>query len=99
MTKMARNPTVGVFLTLAGVVAFGGSFGCTGVGRGPAVPKDLQDRAIVACMPNVRTWGDYVTPEFRGIVAEALRRKQARWAAEGHAERPPPAAVLAISGG
>jgi len=50
-------------------------------------------------MPTIRTWGDYVSPEFRGGVAEALRRKQAHWAATGNAEHPPPGAVLAISGG
>jgi len=50
-------------------------------------------------MPNVRTWGDYVTPEFRGSVAEALKRKQARWAASGNSQLPPIGSLLAISGG
>ncbi len=96
---MNRNRTAWVCLALAGLVACGGNPGCAGVGRGPAVPKDLQDRAIIAGMPNIRTWGDFVTPEFRGSIAEALRRKQAHWAATGNAERPPPGAALAISGG
>lgn len=77
----------------------GGSFGCAGPRRGPAVPKDLQDRATVVGMPNVRTWGDYVTPEFRVGVVEALHRRQARWNAGGQAAQPPPATALAISGG
>jgi len=86
-------------LALAGLLACGGNLGCSGVRRGPAVPKDLQDRAILAGMPNVRTWGDYVTPEFRGSVAEALKRKQARWAASGNSQLPPIGSLLAISGG
>jgi hypothetical protein len=50
-------------------------------------------------MPNIRTWGDHVQPEFRVRVLEALNRKQARWAAEGIADNPPAGMALAISGG
>jgi len=96
---MIRNAKASLCLALAGLVACGGNLGCAGVSRGPAVPKDLQNRAIVAGMPNVRTWGDFITPEFRGSVVEALHRKQARWAATGNAEHPPPGSALAISGG
>jgi predicted acylesterase/phospholipase RssA len=84
---------------VAGTIACVTNFGCSGVHRGPAVPKDLQDHAVVAGMPNIRTWGDYVTPEFRGTIVEALRRRQAHWAATGQADHPPAGAVLAISGG
>lgn len=67
----ARRPCA--CLALTGLLALTGGFGCSSVGRGPAVPKDLQDRAVVAGMPGVRTWGDRVSPEFHGSVAQALQ--------------------------
>lgn len=76
-------------LTLAARLRCAEGFGCAGGGRGPAVPKDLQDRAVAAGMPNIRSWGDYVTPEFRDSAVEALHRKQAHWVATGKAEHPP----------
>jgi hypothetical protein len=81
------------------VFFFGANLGCAGLRRGPAVPKDLQDRAIVPGLPDVRTWGDYVSPAFRDNVFAALQRKRAHWVATGHAEHPPAGTGLAVSGG
>lgn len=97
---MSRVRTHTVPLVLfAGLLSCAVNSGCTGIGRGPAVPRDLQDRAAVAGMTNIRTWGDTVTPEFRESVAESLQRRQAVWAQSGQGERPPVGSVLAISGG
>lgn len=73
--------------------------GCIGVRRFPAVPADLQERAVIPGMPTIRTWGDNWNPEFQHNVVEALRREQAHLAATGHTGPMPAASVLAISGG
>ncbi len=96
---MLRNQGVWLSSCLVGLAVCSGGTGCAGVGRGPAVPRDLQDRAAIPGMPNIRTWGDYVSPEFRDTIVEALRRRQAQWAASGIVDHPPPSAALAISGG
>ena len=96
---MTRNRRAWLCLSLAGIAALGGNTGCSGVGRGPAVPKELQDRAVVHGMANVRTWGDQVSPEVRETLVGSLRKRQAQLASTGHAEQPPSSAALAISGG
>lgn len=90
-----RRTTVPALLLATLVTAVGS--GCAGIHRGPAVPRDLQDQAAVAGMPTIRTWGDYVTPQFQQTVARSLERRLDRWAASG--AKPPAGAVLAISGG
>lgn len=94
-----RNRHAWTLLALAGFVYGSGILGCAGLRRGPAVPMELQDKAVVAGMPVIRTWGDTVSPEFVDSLQELRRRKLARWAASGAAGQPPPAALLAISGG
>lgn len=73
--------------------------GCASLHRGPAVPMGLEDRAMVAGMPVVRTWGDEIAPAFQETVTQSRQRKQAHWAATGISENPPPGTALAISGG
>ena len=96
---MTGNRTTWAGLALAGLTACSANVGCAGPGRGPAVPRELQDRAIVAGMPDIRTWGDSISPAFRANVLEALQRKRADWAAAGNAEHPPAGTGLAVSGG
>lgn len=97
---MRRELRTWACVAFMGLTICSAGAGCAGLRRGPAVPKDLQDQAIVAGLPGIRTWGDMVSPEFRDKLAvEVLHRKQALWAATGRADHPPAGSMLAISGG
>lgn len=97
---MVCNQRHWVCVALAGLLAFGAIPGCAGVVRRPAVPKDLQDQAMVPGMPGIRTWGDVINKEwYETLTVEVLGRKQAFWAAQGVAGQPPAGHLLAISGG
>lgn len=74
--------------------------GCAGPTRQPAVPRELQDRAVVAGMtPAVRTWGMSLNPDFERELFESIQREQACRAKSGQTGPLPPADFLAISGG
>jgi len=82
------------------IVVCGLAAGCATPQRAPAVPRELQDRAIVPGMsPAIRTWGYALSPEFLESVMKASQREQTHLAAIGHTGPLPPAVYLAISGG
>jgi hypothetical protein len=89
---------VGGVLGVVAAVMFALS-GCS-PSRGPAVPVDLQDRAVVPGLtPAARTWGAAINPEFEAAIVESVRRERAALAAEGFHGPLPPADYLALSGG
>ncbi len=68
--------------------------------RGPAVPHELQDRALVpGFTPAARTWAAELNPDFYAAVIDSVARERADLAAQGHTGPLPPANFLAISGG
>lgn len=72
--------------------------GC--VTRPPAVPRALQDQAVIPGMtPAVRTWGWGLNPDFEHELLECARRELAYRAGRGETGPLPPADFLAISGG
>ena len=74
--------------------------GCSAPRRGPAVPREIQDRAVVAGMtPVIRTWGSGVNPDFRDDLIESIKREKAHLDQSGHTGPIPRADYLAISGG
>jgi predicted acylesterase/phospholipase RssA len=74
--------------------------GCAAPRRGPAVPRELQDHAVVSGMTQAaRTWGAEVNAEFEQELLRTARREQAHLNAGGHSGPMPPAIYLAISGG
>lgn len=74
--------------------------GCGGPVRGPAVPAEIQDRAVIPGLsPAARTWGSVLNPEFEHELMESVRREQAERTAAGQSGPLPPAEFLAISGG
>lgn len=74
--------------------------GCAGPRRGPAVPRELQDKAVIPGLTQAaRTWGAELNPEFEQELMGTTRREQAQLAERGHTGPLPPAVYLAISGG
>lgn len=74
--------------------------GCGGPARGPAVPAELQDRAVVeGFSPAIRSWGATPNPEFLEELHQSIDREKAHRAASGLSGPLPPAEFLAISGG
>lgn len=74
--------------------------GCSGVKRGPAVPRELQEKAVIAGMPaGIRTWGASMNPAFQEELTQSIARERAHLARSGHIGPLPPAEFLAISGG
>jgi predicted acylesterase/phospholipase RssA len=72
--------------------------GCSAPKRLAAVPSELQDKANIQGMPDVRYWsGD--SDEFLHDGIESFRREQAFLAKSGHKGPLPVAEFLAISGG
>jgi predicted acylesterase/phospholipase RssA len=70
------------------------------VTRPPAVPRALQDQAVIPGMtPAVRTWGWGLNPDFEHELLECARRELAYRAGRGETGPLPPADFLAISGG
>ena len=71
---------------------------CSAPKRMEAVPSELQDKANITGMPDVRYWtGD--SDEFFRDGIESFRREQAFLAKSGHKGPLPAAEFLAISGG
>jgi len=74
--------------------------GCAAPRRGPAVPYELQDRAIIPGMSaRMRTWGSDLNPEFYAAMIDSVHREQAALAKAGHTGPMPRAEFLALSGG
>lgn len=75
------------------------SQGCSAPKRLEAVPPNLQDKAVIPRMPDVRYWADKDTADFIHDCVEALHREQAYLAKSGYKGPLPVAEYLAISGG
>lgn len=73
--------------------------GCSAPPRLPAVPMELEDRAVVLGNPALRTWADEVNPEFRAELIEAARRMGERTGATPGSGAANPTYFLALSGG
>lgn len=72
--------------------------GC-GLPRGPAVPFELQDQAVVPHLTRAaRTWGTELNPEFEAAMLDSVRRERIALGLEDGGPLPP-AAYLALSGG
>jgi predicted acylesterase/phospholipase RssA len=69
---------------------------CASPLRGPAVPRELADRATVLNMPAVRTWGNALSEPFKEEMFRAVRRELEQ---RRQGDPLPPAYYLAISGG
>ena len=97
---LSQYQRIWVALAVCVLGAFAASIGCTTPRRGPAVPRELQDDAVVPGMTHAaRTWGSGVNPEFEQELLDALRREQADLTARGHTGPVPTAVYLAVSGG
>ena len=83
-------------LTLVFALALGS---CAAPLRGPAVPRELADRAIVLNMPAVRTWGNALSEPFKEELFRAGKREFDLRRQAGQTDPLPPACYLAISGG
>jgi hypothetical protein len=76
------------------------SAGCGDVRVRHPVPQDLADRAQVPNMPpNIRTWGDAMSPEFLAGIAQSRQQTLAYYQAHAQEPRPTTIDILAISGG
>jgi hypothetical protein len=73
--------------------------GCAAPKRLEAVPSNLQYKAIIPGMPDVRYWAGADPSDFLRDGLEALQREQAFLAKSGHKGPLPVAEFLAISGG
>jgi hypothetical protein len=73
---------------------------CGPLERFDAVPVELEGKAVVQDLPNIRFWADSEDVEhMRKAGLEMVRREQAYLAQTGHQGPLPPAEFLAISGG
>lgn len=75
---------------------------CGPLTRYDAVPVEVAPRAAIPNMRDIRYWGDGDPAQLDAMAAAgnaALQREIAYLAASGHQGAPPPAHVLAISGG
>ncbi|HMA15461.1 MAG TPA: patatin-like phospholipase family protein, partial [Kiloniellaceae bacterium] len=75
---------------------------CGPLARFEAVPVEVEPRAAIPNMRDIRYWGDGDPAQLDAMAAAgnaALQREIAYLAASGHQGAPPPAHVLAISGG
>jgi predicted acylesterase/phospholipase RssA len=74
--------------------------GCAAPGRGPAVPREIQNQAVVPGLTlAARTWGAALNPEFERELYKSVPRERETLQAAGHTGPLPPAYYLAISGG
>jgi len=74
--------------------------GCSAPHREHAVPRELQDQAVVTGMgPGVRTWGSAVNPAFMETMERSVEWEHKALADAGHTGPMPRADFLAISGG
>jgi len=73
--------------------------GCSAPKRLEAVPSELQDKANIPGMPDVRYWADGDPSDFFRDGVESFYREQAFLAKSGHRGPLPVAEFLAISGG
>lgn len=72
--------------------------GCSAPKRMPAVPYEIQDKAEVPEIPNVRYWSSDSEEFFRDGL-QSFQKEMEYLAKEGHKGKLPPAEFLAISGG
>ncbi len=90
-------PTIVLTWCAYGLLAL--TCGC-GPHRGPAVPRALQDDAVVPGLTHsARTWGSGFNPEFLAELTLTIPRERETLAARGHTGPLPVAVFLAISGG
>jgi len=75
------------------------SQGCSAPKRLEAVPPNLQDKAVIPGMPDVRYWSDEDISDFINDLVLALDREQAFLVKSGHKGPLPVAEFLALSGG
>lgn len=85
------------FLSMVSVLMLMAS--CAAPSRGPAVPSDLEDRATVLSMPEVRTWEDVLNPAFKAEMMRSTERELELQRRAGQTGPLPHAYFLAISGG
>lgn len=72
---------------------------CAAPSRGPAVPTELADRAMVLNNPSIRTWDDTFNQAFFDEMVRAGGQEFELRRAAGEQGPLPPAYYLAISGG
>jgi hypothetical protein len=73
---------------------------CAPLFRSDAVPVDLEDRATVSGMADMRYWGDGDSVDFTRAGMDSVARERAYLSASGYqGSTLPPADFLAISGG
>lgn len=88
---------MGCAIALAGALALAG---CAGPKRGPAVPNEMIDEAVVPGMSHAaRTWGYAVNEEMLAEMVESVQRERAYLEQAGQPGSLPDANFLAISGG
>jgi predicted acylesterase/phospholipase RssA len=73
--------------------------GCATPTRGPAVPADAQDRAVIPEFHAIRSWADQLDEPFLDEIKRAAEREVADRRARGEPDKLPVADFLAISGG
>lgn len=83
--------------TLALLLGFLGA--CSHPSRGPAVPKELTDKAVALNNPAIRTWYTPMRKEFLDEITRAARLEVEQREAAGQTGPLPPVEYLAISGG
>jgi predicted acylesterase/phospholipase RssA len=89
------NPIIFSFLLLIIFLALG----CSTPKRMKAVPPELQEKAAIPGMPDVRYWADTDTADFLRDAVESLDKEKVYLAKSGHQGPLPEADFLAISGG
>jgi predicted acylesterase/phospholipase RssA len=72
---------------------------CSGPARGPAVPEQASDRAIVLGLPGARSWGDRLSEPFIEELKGAAQREIDDLRSAGHDTVIPRSSFLALSGG
>ena len=75
------------------------ALGCSTPKRMKAVPPELQEKAAIPGMPDVRYWADTDTAVFLRDAVESLDKEKAYLAKSGYKGPLPEADFLAISGG
>lgn len=87
-------------LSIVCAAALFAASGCLTASRGPAVPPELVDAAIVPGIPAARTWGDHWNAAFTDELVDSVMIEVRALRATGVADADlPPARFLAISGG
>ncbi len=93
-----RRPIVPLVAVLLALL-LGGAGGCAASHARHPVPESLLEVAQVSGMPDVRTWGDALSPWFRASLEDSVRQEEAWYRAHPDLKMPDTVDVLAISGG